>query len=126
MTLICDAGALVALERNDRPMWRRLKLALESRTPPVTHGGVLAQVWRGGYGRQAMLARAIDGIDVAPLDEGLGRTAGALLRDAGSSDAIDAALVALATDDDRIATSDPGDIQHLVTTTGRYIDVIAV
>ena len=44
MTLILDAGAFVALERNDRAMWRRLKAAKLAGTPPRTHGGVIAQV----------------------------------------------------------------------------------
>lgn len=59
MTLILDAGAFVALERNDRAMWRRLKAAKLAGTPPRTHGGVIAQVWRGGAGPQAPLARAV-------------------------------------------------------------------
>ena len=48
MTMVFDAGALLALERNDRPMWRRLKAAQLAAAPPLTHGGVIAQVWRGG------------------------------------------------------------------------------
>lgn len=126
MTLICDAGALMALERNDRAMWRRLKAELRQGTPPVTHGGVVAQVWRGGHGRQALLARALAGFDIAALDGSLGRSAGRLLGRSGSSDAIDGAVVALAGDDDRIVASDPADIQELVDAAGRRVDVIAV
>ncbi len=126
MTLICDAGAFVAAERNDRAMWRRLKAELVAGAPPVTHGGVLAQVWRGGRGRQVPLARALASIDVAPLDTQLGRVAGLLLGRARSSDAIDAAAVAMASDDDRIVTSDPDDIQRLVDAAGRHVDVIPV
>ncbi len=124
MTLICDSGALVALERGDRSMWRRLKAELLAGTPPVTHGGVVAQVWRGGSGRQAVLARALAGIDVTALDDSLGRRAGLLLARSRASDAIDAAVVALAADDDRIVTSDPGGIQRLVEASARHIDVI--
>ena len=126
MTLICDAGAFVALERNDRAMWRRLKAELIADRPPVTHGGVVAQVWRGGGGRQAPLARALAGIDVAALDADLGRRAGMLLGRARASDAVDAAIVALASDDDRIVTSDPEDIARLVTAAGCHVDVIPV
>ena len=39
----------------------------------MTHGGVVGQVWRGGGARQALLARALDGIDVRAMDEQLGR-----------------------------------------------------
>jgi hypothetical protein len=45
---------------------------------PVTGGGVVAQVWRGG-GRQAPLARLLAGTDVVAVDDGLGRRAGMLL-----------------------------------------------
>lgn len=123
MTLICDAGAFVALEGNDRAMWRRLKAELRASRPPVSHGGVVAQVWRGG-GRQALLARALAAVEVAALDEGLGRKAGVLLGRARASDAVDAAVVALAVDDDRIVTSDPADIQALVAAAGIHVDVV--
>src|SRR5688500_20284837 len=39
MTLVLDSGALIALERNDRPTWRRLRQCLASGGIPVTHGG---------------------------------------------------------------------------------------
>ena len=126
MTLVCDAGALVALERNDRAMWTRLKAELQAGRPPITHGGVVAQVWRGGSGRQASLARALAGIEIVPLDDALGRAAGVLLGRAGTSDAIDGALVLLAADDDRIATSDTADLVRLVRATGRHIDLVPV
>lgn len=124
MRLICDAGAFVALERGDRATWRRLKAALLAGNPPVTHGGVVAQVWRGGSGRQVPLARALVSVEVVGLDDDLGRSAGVLLGKTGQSDAIDAAVVALATDDDLIVTSDAADIQRLVTASGRHVDVV--
>jgi hypothetical protein len=124
MTLVLDSGALVALERAERAMWRRLKAERLAGRVPLTHGGVVAQVWRGGGGRQAQLARALRGIDVAALDDAVGRAAGVLLGRTGSKDAVDAALVALAADDDRIVTSDPGDIRRLVAAAGRHIDVV--
>ena len=124
MTLLLDAGAFVALERNDRSMWRRLKVAARDGVPPVTHGGVVAQVWRGGSGRQALLARALQAIDVRPLGESLGRAAGVLLGRAGSSDAVDAALASLAADGDVVLTSDAADLAALVEATGRRVDVV--
>lgn len=125
MTLVCDAGAFVAVERNDRAMWRRLKAELAAGRPPVSHGGVVAQVWRGGS-RQAQLARALAAVEVVSLDEGLGRRAGVLLGRARARDAVDAAVVVLAMDDDRIVTSDPGDIQALIDAAGVHVDVIPV
>ena len=70
MTLILDAGALLALERNDRVMWRRLKATKLAGTPPRTHGGVIAQVWRGGAGPQAPLARAVKSIETTATGPG--------------------------------------------------------
>jgi hypothetical protein len=126
MTLILDAGALVALERNDRVMWRRLKAAVRSGSPPATHGGVIAQVWRGGAGRQARLAASLGAVDVRPLDDHLGRAAGLLLGRAGLSDAVDAAVAALAASGDVVLTSDPDDLAALVEASGALADVIAV
>ena len=47
MRLILDCGGLIALERNDRAMWRRLKLALVTEQVPLSHGGIVGQAWRG-------------------------------------------------------------------------------
>jgi len=124
MTLILDNGALIALERNDRAMWRRLKAAQLAGNVPVTHGGVVGQAWRGGGPRQALLAKALAGIDVRALDADLGQDAGKLLAAAGTRDVIDAALVLLAEDGDDILTSDPEDIEPLAALSGRHVEII--
>jgi predicted nucleic acid-binding protein len=123
MALVLDSGALIALEKNDRAMWRRFKEALLSGEVPVTHGGVVGQAWRGGA-KQASLARALAAIDVRPLDDALGRAAGLLLADARRSDVIDAAIVLLAEDHDRIVTSDPRDIERLAAFAGRHVELV--
>jgi hypothetical protein len=124
--LILDAGAFIALGRDDRAMWRRLKAARRTGQLPVTHGGVVGQVWRGGGARQALLARALNGIDVRALDEQLGRRSGALLARTGTSDVIDAALVLLAEDTDHIATSDLSDLRVLAEAAARHVELIPV
>jgi hypothetical protein len=124
MSLVLDAGALIALEKNDRPMWRRLKSAVLSESVPVSHGGIVGQAWRGGGPRQALLARALEGIEVRPLDESLGRAAGDLLARSGSADVIDAALVLLADDGDDIVTSDLEDLEPLAAQLGRHVELI--
>ena len=126
MTLVWDAGALMALERGDRATWERLKIANRLSERAVTHGGVIAQVWRGGYGRQVLLARALKAIEVVGLDEMLGRQAGMLLSQSATDDAVDAAVVALARDGDVILTSDPGDLIALVAASGRDAEVVPV
>lgn len=123
MTLVLDSGALVALGRDERAMWTRLKAARIAGDLPVTHAGVLGQVWRGGP-RQARFSQALAGIEVRPLDESLGRSAGELLGAAGLSDVIDAAVVLLSHDGDDIVTSDHDDFERLVSTSGRHVELI--
>jgi hypothetical protein len=126
MSLLLDSGALIALERNDPAMWRRLKAALQSAQIPLTHGGVVGQAWRGGGPRQARLATALGGIDVRPLDDRLGRATGELLARARMTDVIDAALVLLAIDGDEIVTSDVADLRPLAELTGQHLELVQV
>lgn len=123
MSLVLDSGALVALERNERQMWVRLKAAQLDGDLPLTHAGVLGQVWRGGP-RQARLSQALGGIDVRPLDEALGRAAGQLLGATGLADVIDAGVVLLAADGDEIVTVDQDDLEQLAAAYGRHVELI--
>jgi hypothetical protein len=126
MRLVLDAGALLALERNDRPMWRRFKAAQLAGNLAITHGGVLGQAWRGRVPRQALLAKALGGIEVRALDRVLGRATGELLAATGGADVVDAALVLLAEDGDHLLTSDPGDLEPLAEATGRHVEIVPV
>ncbi len=126
MTLVLDAGALVALERRDREIAALLKRELLAARTPLTHGGVVGQVWRGGAGRQANLARALAGVETVPLDDSLGRRAGVLLGRARRDDVIDAAVVLLAGDGDWVLTSDPDDLHALAAAAGTHLELIAV
>lgn len=126
MSIVLDAGALVAVERGDRTMIALIKGERDEARAPVTHGGVIGQAWRGGRGRQAELARALRGVDVRALDDDLGRRAGVLLGAAGLSDVIDAALVLIADDGDEIFTADPADLGDLARAAGKFVDVIRI
>lgn len=126
MSLVLDAGAFVAVERGDREVVALVKRERLAGRSPRTNGGVVAQVWRGGHGRQATLARLLAGVEVSSLDESLGRRAGMLLARSGLSDAIDAAVVCLAGDGDDILTSDPGDLRALAEAAGVHVELIAV
>ena len=125
MKLVLDSGALIAVDRNDRAMWRRLKAALLAESVPVTHGGVVGQVWRDGS-RQALLAKALAGIEVRHLDERLGRAGGELLALAALTDVVDATVVLLAEDGDLIVTSDPDDLEPLAALAGRHVELVPV
>ena len=126
MSLVLDAGALVAIERSDRSVLALMKRELLAGRAPITHGGVVGQVWRSGSGRQANLARLLRGVDVRALDGALGRRAGELLGLTGEVDVIDAAVALLALDGDMILTSDPGDLAALVAATGTHADIVPV
>lgn len=122
--LVLDAGALIAVDRDDRAMARRLRVAQTHGLELRTHPFVVAQVWRDARGRQANLGRLLKAVDVVPVDDQLGRACGALLGTAGTDDAIDAAVVLIAHDGDEILTSDPNDIRHLVAAAGLSVRVV--
>jgi predicted nucleic acid-binding protein len=125
MTIILDAGALIAVERGDRAIVAMLKAERRAGRVPATHGGVVGQVWRDGA-RQALLARLLDAVEVVPLDEARGRRAGVLLGRCGNDDVVDAALILLAADGDVILTSDTRDLASLAEATGTHVELIQV
>lgn len=124
--LVLDAGAFLAVERGDRDMVALVKRERLAGRPPVTSGGVVAQVWRGGRGRQVQVALLLAGTQVAAIDDSLGCRAGMLLGRSGRSDAIDASVVCLAAEGDDILTSDPGDLRALAEAAGIHVDLIPV
>jgi hypothetical protein len=127
--LVLDAGALVAVERGDRDVVALVKRERLAGRAPVTNGGVIAQIWRGGRDRQAPVARLLAGVEVTPIDDRLGRRAGMLLARAGGADPIDpidAAVVCLAADGDDILTSDPGDLHTLAEAAEVHVELIPV
>ena len=126
MSLLLDSAAFLAVERGDRDVVALVKRERLARRSPLSHGGVVAQIWRGGSGRQAGVALMLAGVDVKPLDEDLGKRTGVLLGRSATGDAIDAALVCLAADGDDILTSDPGDLKVLAEAAGVHVELIPV
>ena len=126
MSLVLDAGALLAAERGHGFVVALVKRELLARRVPRTHGGVIGQAWRGGRGRQARLARFLAGVDVVALDDARGRRAGVLLGRAGTADVIDAAVALLASDGDTILTSDPEDLRDLAEAARLRVDIVPV
>jgi hypothetical protein len=126
VSLILDSGALLAVERGDRDTAALLKQELLARRVPITHGGVIGQVWRGGARRQANLARLLQALDVRAVDALLGRRAGVLLSKTRTADVIDAALALLAAEGDSLLTSDPNDLAALVAAAGVHVDVVRI
>lgn len=125
--LVLDAGAFIAAERDDRALIARLRVAQRQSVELRSNAIVVSQVWRDPQGRQARLTRLtrlLRSVDVRPVDEEAGRAAGVLIGRAGTQDPIDATLVLLAQPGDRILTSDPKDIQRLVSAARRSVPVI--
>lgn len=116
--LILDAGALVAVDRDDRVMMARLQAARQHGLELRSNAMVVAQVWRDPRGRQVSLARLLRAVDVRGVSQSDGRDAGALLSAAGTNDPIDATVVLLAQPGDRILTSDPDDLTRLAGAAG--------
>ena len=93
MTLVLDAGALIAMERGDRDTAAVIEVARQERRAVVVPAGVVGQVWRGGgQVRVARLLNARD-VQVEPLTDASARAAGVLCGQAGTADVIDASIV---------------------------------
>jgi len=113
--LTLDAGALIALERNDRRVVALLTRALQHGQAIAVPAGVVGQVWRDGR-RQARLARLLASkeVEVEALDDRRAREAGQLCGARGTADVIDASVVLGArARGHRVATSDPDDLRRL-------------
>jgi hypothetical protein len=97
MTLVLDSGALIAVERADRPTLLIMEAARRRGRNLVVPAGVVAQVWRGGQ-RQARLARflAARGIEVEVLTDAGARASGVVCGRAGTTDIVDASVVVTA------------------------------
>ena len=117
--LVLDAGALIALDRNDRGAWAMLRVAADDASTVQVPAGVIAQAWRDGR-RQALLARASSHCDEVPLDGVVARAAGLLCGQARTADVIDASVAITAAgvarySDVAIITPDPDDIGRLLS-----------
>ena len=124
--LILDAGAFIAAERGSKIVVALIKREREHGRVPLSNGAVVAQVWRGGNGRQAPVAKLLASVEVIPVDDHLGRRAGLLLARAGTSDVIDASVICLAQDGDDILTSDPSDLLDLARARGAHVELIPI
>lgn len=94
MSVVYDAGALIAAERSDRAVWADHRVRLEVGLVPLTTAPVVAQVSRSG--RQAQLSRFLRGCDVVDFGGDEARDIGALAGRSGSTDVVDVHVVATA------------------------------
>lgn len=115
MTVVLDAGALIAIDKRDRSVGAMLRVLQREGVPIHTSAGAVAQVWRDGR-RQANLAQVLPGVDIAALDEVVAKRIGELLRASDSSDLVDAHVALLVPPHGSVLTSDDADIRALLRT----------
>lgn len=124
--VVLDAGALIALERSKPQMTSLLRRVLDGRLRVVVPDAVLAQVWRGGSGRQARIATLVgldpDRCTAVPLDGAAARRIGVLAGSSGHRDVVDVHVVLLARDlAASVLTSDRGDLLAVDPALGEQI-----
>jgi predicted nucleic acid-binding protein len=110
-----DAGALIALDRDDRRVVALLARAQETSARVTIPATALAQAVRNPA-RQARQARLVrqPATDVVALDRVDATGVGRLLAASGTADVVDAHVVLCARRTGQaVATSDPDDLHHL-------------
>lgn len=113
--LTLDAGALIALDRQDRRILVLLARARETGATVTVPASALAQSIRSPS-RQARLARLLrqPTTDVVALDRVDATSVGRLLAASGTADIVDAHVVICASRAGQaVATSDPEDLRRL-------------
>lgn len=124
-SVVYDAGALVAAERNDRRMWAEHRVRLELGLAVIVPAPVVAQVSRSP--KQVQLRRLLAGCEVAPLAEADAHAAGRLLASSKTSDIVDAAVVELAVRRRAdILTGDKGDLSRLAAAAVGTLRIIEI
>ena len=123
MSIVLDAGALIAIDRRDRAVGAMLRIVQQQGIAVRSSAGAVAQVWRDGA-RQANLARVLNGVDVASLDLPSAKRIGLLLGATHTRDVIDGHVAELASAGDRLLTSDPRDMRRLLSDRARGLTVV--
>jgi predicted nucleic acid-binding protein len=124
MKLVLDAGAFIAVDRNQRSTVALLVAARDAGIPFATSANVVAQVWRDERGRQAHLGRFLRSVSIQPVDNTMARQAGILLGKSKTRDVVDATLVLIATPGDQIVTSDRPDLERLAKVVSQSIQIV--
>jgi predicted nucleic acid-binding protein len=116
-TIVYDTGALLAAERRNPDFLALHDELTAARIRPIVPVVVLAQAWRGGP--QHQISRVLKACDIIPDNERSGRAAGIACAVAGTTDVVDAIVVATAVRHQApVVTSDPGDLTHIADAIG--------
>ena len=115
---VYDAGALIAIDDNDRRMWSRHELAVAENRSIYVPSVVVGQVWRDAR-RQVLLGKFLAGCHVSPVDVDVAKAAGVLCGRVRTTDVVDAIVIVMAATLRAIVwTSDPRDLKALTGESG--------
>ncbi len=113
MSVVYDAGVLIAADRNDREVWADHRARLELGLVPATTAPVVSQVSRSPH--QVQLRRFLRGCHIEPFSSEIVHDVGVLASASDAPDVVDAHLVLVASSHTAaIITSDEDDISQLV------------
>lgn len=122
MSVVYDAGVLVAADRDDREVWADHRARLEAGLVPVTTAPVVAQVSRSPH--QVQLRRFLRGCEMAAFTPEEAHRVGGLLAKAGTSDVVDAHVVLIASGSrSTVRTSDEADLEQVSNILPQPVDV---
>ncbi len=123
--IVYDTGALLAAERRNPDFLALHDELTAAHIRPIVPVVVLAQAWRGGP--QHQISRVLKGCDILADDQRTGRAAGIACGASGTSDVVDAIVVATAVQHQAaVVTSDPEDLTHLADSIGVKLRLFTV
>jgi predicted nucleic acid-binding protein len=123
MTVVYDAGGLIAADRSDRDTWADHRARLELGLIPITTAPVVAQVSRSP--RQAQLHRFLRGCEIVPFSDADAHEVGALAGKARTNDVVDVHVVVVAQRHGYgVVTSDEKDLRPIVAALRRAVPLI--
>lgn len=115
-----DAGGLIAIERGNAEIRALIRVLAEAGTPVLVPAPVVAEVWRGGAGRQSPLARFLNAgvksgnIQIVDLTFEAAKEVGMIFARAPMSVADAAVCRSALSARGPVVTSDPTDIQQVI------------
>jgi predicted nucleic acid-binding protein len=123
--VVYDAGALIAMDRRrDDLSLRRHQRRITQREHVIVPAPVAAQVVRDPQ-RQARLMLVLQSCDVIAFEEDHAAPVGRLLAQSGTTDVVDGFVAMTAAEAGAaVVTSDPDDIQRLLSTLGADLPVL--
>jgi len=125
VSVVYDAGALIAADRSNRELWADHRVRLELGLVPATTAPVVAQVSRSG--RQAQLRRFLRGCAVVPFDDADAHDVGELAGKANAADVVDVHVVHVARRlGFDVVTGDPDDLAPIATAAGGRVRILTI